>query len=245
MTANTNGLSVGPHSATLHFHSANGDVQTTVKIHVVSNGQSAQQAILNVSPQSLDFGQVQAGQQAQQGFSIANLGNLPLQWQASSDAGSANWLSLATTKGTVQSGAVPQTIQVNVDTTTLVAGNYSGTIHVTSNGGNAQIGVTLVVTGSTLKLTVTGISPVSGPSTGGTNVTITGTGFTGATSVSFGSTAANNVNVKSDTQITVTSPAGRGTVDVIVTTPAGTVSDECRRSIHIQHCTSDGNGYRY
>ena len=222
VTANTNGLSVGPHSATLHFHSANGYVQTTVKIHVISVAQSGQQAILNVSPNSLDFGQVQAGQQAQQSFSIANLGNLPLQWQASSDAGSANWLTLATTKGTVQSGAVPQTIQVNVDTTTLVAGNNSGTIHVTSNGGNAQIRVTLVVTGSTQTLTVTGISPASGPSTGGTNVTITGTGFTGATSVSFGPTAASNVNVKSDTQITVTSPAGSGTVDVIVTTPAGT-----------------------
>ncbi|MGZ3643950.1 MAG: BACON domain-containing protein, partial [Ktedonobacteraceae bacterium] len=155
VTANTNGLSVGPRSATLHFHSANGEVQTTVKIHVVSNGQSAQQAILNVSPQSLDFGQVQAGQQAQQSFSIANLGNLPLQWQASSDAGSANWLTLATTKGTVQSGAVPQTIQVNVDTTKLVAGGYSGTIHITSNGGNAQIRVTLVVTGSILTPTPT------------------------------------------------------------------------------------------
>ena len=108
MIANTNGLSVGSHSATLHFHSANGDMQTAVKIHVVSNGQSAQQAILNVSPQKLDL--QQAGQQVQQSISIANLGNIPLQWQANLDAGSANWLTLATTKGTIQSGAVPQTV---------------------------------------------------------------------------------------------------------------------------------------
>ena len=117
VTANTNGLSVGPHSATLRFHSANGDAQTTVKINVISVAQSGQQAILNVSQQSLDFGQLQAGQQSQQNISIANLGNLPLQWQASSDAASATWLSLATTKGTVQPGAVPQMVQVNVDTT--------------------------------------------------------------------------------------------------------------------------------
>ena len=149
MTANTNGLSVGPHSATLRFHSDNGDVQTTVKINVIPIAQSGQQAILNVPQQSLDFGQLQAGQQAQQSISIANLGNLPLQWQASSDAASATWLSLATTKGTVQTGAAPQTVQVNVNTTGLAAGSYSGTITITSNGGNAQVGVTLVVTGST------------------------------------------------------------------------------------------------
>ena len=37
--------------------------------------------------------------------------------------------------------------------------------------------------------TVTGISPTSGPTAGGTSVTITGTDLTGATSVKFGSVA--------------------------------------------------------
>jgi hypothetical protein len=61
---------------------------------------------------------------------------------------------------------------------------------------------------------VTGISPTSGPESGGANVIITGSGFTGATgvSVSFGGTAASHFNVDSDTQITATSPAGTGTV---------------------------------
>ena len=36
---------------------------------------------------------------------------------------------------------------------------------------------------------ITGISPSSGPFTGGTVVTITGSGFTGATSVKFGTTS--------------------------------------------------------
>ncbi len=163
VTANTNSLSVGPHSATLRFHSDNGDVQTTVKINVTPIAQSGQQAILNVPQQSLDFGQLQAGQQTQQIISIANLGNLPLQWQASSDAASAIWLSLATTKGTVQTGAAPQTVQVNVNATGLAAGSYAGTIAITSNGGNAQVGVALIVTGSTSTITPSPTTPTTLP----------------------------------------------------------------------------------
>jgi hypothetical protein len=69
---------------------------------------------------------------------------------------------------------------------------------------------------------ITGISPASGPTTGGTVVTITGTGFTGATAVTFGGTAATSFTVVSDTSITATSPArAAGTVFIRVTTPVG------------------------
>jgi large repetitive protein len=69
---------------------------------------------------------------------------------------------------------------------------------------------------------VTGISPAAGPTAGGTQVTITGTGFTGATAVNFGTLAASSVVVVSATQIVATSPAGTaGTVDVTVTGPIG------------------------
>jgi hypothetical protein len=69
---------------------------------------------------------------------------------------------------------------------------------------------------------VTGVNPDSGPAAGGTAVTITGSHFTGATQVSFGGVAAAGYSVDSDTQITATSPPGSGTVDVTVTTAAGT-----------------------
>jgi uncharacterized membrane protein len=69
---------------------------------------------------------------------------------------------------------------------------------------------------------VTAISPTSGSAAGGDQVTITGSGFTGATDVGFGLTSGASLNVDSDTQITTSSPAGTGTVDVTVTTPVGT-----------------------
>ena len=69
--------------------------------------------------------------------------------------------------------------------------------------------------------TVTSVAPNSGPTAGGTSVTITGTGFTGAVAVGFGSNAATGVVVNSDTSITATSPAGTGTVHVVVLTPGG------------------------
>ncbi len=71
--------------------------------------------------------------------------------------------------------------------------------------------------------TVTGISPSSGPTTGGTNVTITGSNFTGATSVTIGGASATSVVVVNPTTITATTPAGTvGAKDVAVTTVGGT-----------------------
>ena len=68
---------------------------------------------------------------------------------------------------------------------------------------------------------ITGVSPPSGSTAGGTTVTITGTGLAGATAVRFGAAAA-AITAGSATQITVTSPPGRGRVDITVSTPAGT-----------------------
>jgi hypothetical protein len=66
-------------------------------------------------------------------------------------------------------------------------------------------------------------SPTSGPTTGGTTVTITGIGFSNASAVRFGSRRAASYTVDSNSQITAVSPPGNpGTVDVTVTTSAGT-----------------------
>ncbi|MFJ2911882.1 IPT/TIG domain-containing protein [Streptomyces sp. NPDC087228] len=70
---------------------------------------------------------------------------------------------------------------------------------------------------------VTGVAPSSGPTSGGTSVTLTGTGFTGATAVTFAGFPAASFTVNSDTQITAVTPAGSaGAAVVTVTTPGGT-----------------------
>ena len=53
---------------------------------------------------------------------------------------------------------------------------------------------------------VTSVSPSSGIDSGGTYVTITGSGFTGATEVDFGVEVRPRYTVDSDTEITVTEP---------------------------------------
>jgi large repetitive protein len=70
--------------------------------------------------------------------------------------------------------------------------------------------------------TVTGVSPNVGPTAGGTNVTVTGTGFTGATSVIVGGIGAKNVVVVNDSTITATMPADTaGLHNIQVTAPGG------------------------
>ncbi|WP_313535284.1 Ig-like domain-containing protein [Sphingomonas sp.] len=86
-----------------------------------------------------------------------------------------------------------------------------------SNTATASDSTTVIATPR-----ITAISPTSGPSSGGTSVTITGTGLSGTTSVVFGGTAASGFAINSGTQVTATAPAGTGTVDVRVTTAGGT-----------------------
>jgi alpha-tubulin suppressor-like RCC1 family protein len=73
---------------------------------------------------------------------------------------------------------------------------------------------------------VTKVAPAKGSAAGGTTVTVTGTNLTGATAVKFGSTSSAAFTVKSDTQITATSPpeSAVGTLDVTVTTLVGTTA---------------------
>lgn len=64
------------------------------------------------------------------------------------------------------------------------------------------------------------VSPTSGPTTGGTQVTITGSGFAAGSKVMFGTTAA--ATVISGSKIVASSPAGSaGTMNITVTNPGG------------------------
>ena len=71
---------------------------------------------------------------------------------------------------------------------------------------------------------ITAISPQSGSIAGGTAVTITGTNLNAASAVKFGTVPAASFTVNSETEITATAPASLtpSTVDLTVTTLAGT-----------------------
>ena len=69
---------------------------------------------------------------------------------------------------------------------------------------------------------VTNVSPSTGTHLGGTTITVSGKYFSGTTSVTFNGASA-PFSVQSDSQISVTTPAGSvgATVNIVVTTPGG------------------------
>jgi IPT/TIG domain len=99
-------------------------------------------------------------------------------------------------------------------------------VTVATPGGTASPGDFAYVAAPTIA-TTGGIVADTGPTAGGTTVTITGTNFTGATTVDFGATPASTFTVVSDTTITATSPADpAGGVPVTVGNSGGTSNGE-------------------
>jgi hypothetical protein len=115
-----------------------------------------------------------------------------------------------------------------VNSTTINAitpAHAAGAVNVTVTNGDAQSaslsgGFTYIA--STPAPTVASVSPSSGPTTGGTAVTITGTNFASGATVSLGGSAATGVNVVTSTTITATTPAhASGPVSITVTNTDG------------------------
>ena len=131
----------------------------------------------------------------------------------------------------VESGTLAPGLTISntglISGTPSTVGSYSFVIlstDATSGGGpyKKSIPYTLNVAAQ-LPPTITSVSPATGLSTGGTAVTITGTGFTGVTALKFGIANGISVTVINSTTITASSPAGSaGVVNVTVTASGGT-----------------------
>ena len=111
---------------------------------------------------------------------------------------------------------------VSIDQIVLSPGTY---LH-TSPGALKNDNTVLPSSGGgpppSLSPTLTSVSPNSGPTTGGTSVTITGTNFSSGATVRFDSTSATNVSVVSSTSISASVPAhAAGPVNVVVTNSNG------------------------
>ena len=160
--------------------------------------------------------------------------NVPTVSSISPSAGPIAGGQFVTISGQYFTGATSVTIGGNAATSVFV-GNDSLITCYTPSGSAGTASVLVTTPGGTNSAntlyqydnipTVSSISPSTGPSAGGTFVTISGQYFTGATGVTIGGHAATSVSVSNDSTITCNTPSGNaGTASVLVTTPGGTNS---------------------
>ncbi len=115
------------------------------------------------------------------------------------------------------------TVQSDGWVTAVVPAGSAGTVSVTVTTAGGTSGGISYTYSAPAGPAVTGLTATTGGTAGGGTTTVLGSGFTAATGVSFGTAAAGSFTVLSDTAIQVVVPAGSaGTVDVTVTTAAGT-----------------------
>ena len=149
-------------------------------------------------------------------FSVNAANATGYQWQVNQGSGYIN-----IGNGGVYSGATTSTLSITGATAGM--NGYIYRVVVTGATAPAAVSNGAALTVNAALPTVTSVSPASGPTTGGTYVTISGSNFSGVTAVKFGATSATNITVVNTTQITASSPAGMaGTVDVTVTSSGGT-----------------------
>jgi len=134
------GLSAGTYTGTITISSNGGNQTVTTTLTV---NPPAVNPTLQVSPPSLIFNMTQGGSNPTTlPLNVTNGGTGSLTWSASE---SLAWLSLSSSSGTA-----PSTVNVSIDGTGLSAGTYTGTITISSNGGNKTVNVTLNVTAPTV-----------------------------------------------------------------------------------------------
>jgi len=134
------------------------------------------------------------------------------------------------TSGTtlVRFDTTPATAITVVDSTTIRAvtpAHNEQTVGVRVTNPDGQTG-TLPQAFTFADLKITSLSPNTGSTSGGTNVTISGSAFQNGATVTFGGVPATNVNVVDSNTIIATTPLGPATeqlaVDVVVRNPDGT-----------------------
>ena len=109
-------------------------------------------------------------------------------------------------------------------TATTPAGDLGPAVVTVTNpdGGATTLAYTYLADAAPGAPTITELDPAQGPEAGGTTVTVTGTGLEGTTEVTFDGVPAEIVSVSPDgTSVVVTSPAGTGLAEVVVTAPGG------------------------
>lgn len=118
--------------------------------------------------------------------------------------------------------AVPKIVSNAIITAVIPAGSSVGTVYVsveTAGGVTSSVNYTYIDSP-----TINNVTPTSGPTTGGTCVTIAGTNFSSVTSVTIGGNPASFAAINSNTVAIITPSHAAGFTDVSVTTSAGTAT---------------------
>ena len=120
--------------------------------------------------------------------------------------------------GHYSSGNIPAgTYQITASAPGYSASKVTDTV---ANGSTLTQNFTLTPT-STTAPTISSISPNSGPTAGGTAVTITGTNFAAGATVTIGGAAATVSSVAATSIAATTPPGTAGAANVVVTNPNG------------------------
>lgn len=128
----------------------------------------------------------------------------------------ANFVSGATV--TVGGNACNVSATTSTSITCTTSAGSAGTVSIVVTNPDAQSATGTNLFSYVPAPTVASISPTSGPATGGTSVTITGTGFLAGAMVAIGGVSCTSVTVNSSTSVSCTTPSGTaGTADVVVT----------------------------
>ncbi len=119
-------------------------------------------------------------------------------------------------------GSAATSISIPASTTIacVTPAGAAGSVAVTATNPDGQSSVLAGAFTFVPPPTLSSVSPSSGPSVGGSAVTLSGAGFQAGATAAFGGASATSVTVASTTAITCLSPAGSaGAVAVVVTNP--------------------------
>ncbi|MBI1318670.1 MAG: hypothetical protein GC168_06945 [Candidatus Hydrogenedens sp.] len=195
---------------------------TQGEITVTSNGgtavvpvsvSQAGPAVLVVDQTQLNFGATST----QSNLIISNSGLEPLVWELSVPA-SAPWLKATPKTGTIATAGVNNSVTITVNREALAAGDYSATLNITSNGGNAQVDVTLSVVPFGVSPEVITFGTIAAAESD--NLVITNSGASGIT-LSFNATTTSGGAWLSVSQNSANVPAAGQTVIGVEADPAG------------------------